>query len=54
MSYFYSRTLCVYRDTSYFGKDGPKVDAMKAGWWEVRRCKSWEANPRAIWSLMID
>lgn len=27
---------------------------MPSGWYEVRRCKSWEANPTAIWSFTID
>ena len=27
---------------------------MKDGWYEVRRCKSWEANPKAVWSITID
>lgn len=27
---------------------------MPAGMYEVRRCKSWEANPKAVWSLTID
>jgi hypothetical protein len=27
---------------------------MSAGWYEVRRVKSWEANPTAVWSLFID
>jgi hypothetical protein len=30
------------------------IDHLDPGWWEVRRCKSWEANPKAIWSLTID
>ena len=30
------------------------IDYLAAGWYEVRRCRSWEANPRAIWSLTID
>jgi len=30
------------------------IDYLEAGWYEVRRCRSWEANPRAIWSLTID
>jgi len=28
--------------------------SLPAGWYEVRRCRSWEANPTAVWSLMID
>lgn len=27
---------------------------MSSGWYEIRRCKSWEANPTAIWSYTID
>ncbi len=27
---------------------------MPSGWYEVRRCKSWEANPTAVWSYTID
>lgn len=30
------------------------IETMPAGWYEVRRCRSWEANPHAIWSLTID
>lgn len=30
------------------------IERLDAGWWEVRRCKSWEANPVAVWSLTID
>jgi len=30
------------------------VIGMAEGWWEIRRCKSWEANPKAIWSRTID
>jgi len=30
------------------------IEHLDAGFWEVRRCRSWEANPRAIWSLTID
>lgn len=30
------------------------IEKLEAGWWEVRRCRSWEANPRAIWSYTID
>ena len=30
------------------------VVGMAEGWYEIRRCKSWEANPQAIWSLTID
>lgn len=34
----------------------PEHDNLKmdAGWYEVRRCKSWEANPKAVWSYTID
>lgn len=30
------------------------INYLEAGWYEVRRCRSWEANPVAIWSLTID
>lgn len=30
------------------------IEALPAGLYEVRRCRSWEANPKAIWSLTID
>jgi hypothetical protein len=30
------------------------IAKLDAGWWEVRRCKSWEANPTAVWSMTID
>jgi hypothetical protein len=30
------------------------INNLDPGWWEIRRCRSWEANPRAIWSLTID
>jgi len=30
------------------------LEHMPAGMYEVRRCKSWEANPKAVWSLTID
>jgi hypothetical protein len=30
------------------------IECMGEGWWEIRRCRSWEANPKAIWSLTID
>jgi len=30
------------------------IEGLGEGWYEVRRCKSWEANPKAIWSLTID
>lgn len=30
------------------------VVGMPKGWYEVRRCRSWEANPKAIWSMTID
>lgn len=29
-------------------------EVMQGGWYEVRRCKSWEANPTAVWSFTID
>jgi hypothetical protein len=30
------------------------VRGIPAGMYEVRRCKSWEANPKAVWVLTID
>jgi len=30
------------------------LTSMEAGWYEVRRCKSYENNPVGIWSLNID
>lgn len=30
------------------------IDKLDAGWWEIRRCKSYENNPVAVWSLTID
>ena len=30
------------------------IECLEPGWYEVRRCRSWEANPKAIWSLTID
>lgn len=30
------------------------IERLEPGWYEIRRCKSWEANPKAIWSLTID
>lgn len=30
------------------------IENLPEGWYEIRRCKSWEANPKAIWSLTID
>jgi len=30
------------------------IAGLVEGWWEIRRCRSWEANPHAIWSLTID
>lgn len=27
---------------------------MKAGAYEIRQCRSWEANPKGVWSLRID
>lgn len=30
------------------------IERLDAGWWEIRRCKSFEANPTAVWSLTID
>jgi hypothetical protein len=30
------------------------IENLPEGWYEIRRCKSWEANPKAIWSMTID
>lgn len=30
------------------------ISDLHEGWWEIRRCKSWEANPKSIWSRTID
>ncbi len=30
------------------------IVGLAAGWYEIRRCKSYENNPAAIWSLTID
>jgi len=30
------------------------IKALPAGIYDVRRCKSWEANPKAVWVLTID
>jgi hypothetical protein len=27
---------------------------LPGGWYEIRRCRSWEASPSGIWSLTID
>lgn len=27
---------------------------LESGWFEIRRTKSWGANPKAVWSLIID
>ena len=40
-----------------FMVDHPEHEPIKgipAGMYEVRRCKSWEANPKAVWVLTID
>lgn len=40
-----------------FKVDHPEHDpleSMPPGVYEVRRCKSWEANPKAVWSYTID
>lgn len=40
-----------------FKVDHPEHDPltdMPAGTYEVRRCKSWEANPKSVWTLTID
>ena len=49
MGFLYSKTG--------FKVDHPEHDPLKhmpPGLYEVRRCRSWEANPKAIWSMMID
>jgi len=30
------------------------IVGLDSGTYEIRRCRSWEANPKAIWSLTID
>lgn len=30
------------------------IPKLEPGWFECRRCKSWEANPVAVWSYTID
>ena len=30
------------------------VEDIPPGWYAVRRCKSWEANPTAVWSFSMD
>jgi len=30
------------------------IVGLEEGWYEVRRCKSYENNPAGIWSLTID
>jgi hypothetical protein len=30
------------------------VEGVAPGWYEIRRCKSWEANPTSVWTLNID
>ena len=30
------------------------ISKMEPGWWEIRRCRSYENNPVSIWSLTID
>lgn len=30
------------------------VEGIEPGWYELRRCKSWEANPKSVWVLNID
>jgi hypothetical protein len=27
---------------------------IPAGTYEIRQCRSWEANPKGVWSLRID
>lgn len=43
--------------SSYFNVEHPEHEILKnmpAGVYEVRRCRSWEVNPKAVWSLTID
>ena len=30
------------------------IPRLEAGWFEVRRCRSWESNPTAVWSYTVD
>ena len=30
------------------------IEGIAPGWYELRRCKSWEANPTSVWVLNID
>ena len=30
------------------------LENLPGGYYEIRRCKSWEANPKAVWSYTID
>lgn len=30
------------------------IMGLPPGWYEIRRCKSWEANPQAIWTYTCD
>ena len=30
------------------------VEDIPPGWYSVRRCRSWEANPQAVWSFTAD
>ena len=30
------------------------IENIAPGWYELRRCKSWEANPTSVWVLNID
>jgi hypothetical protein len=46
----------IYSD-GVFEVNHPEHEPIKgipAGMYEVRRCKSWEANPHAVWVLTID
>jgi len=49
MGYLYSEV-----DFTVQHPEHEDIPRLAAGWWEVRRCKSWEANPSAVWSLTID
>lgn len=45
----------VYCDSG-FELQHPEHEWLKleSGWYEVRRCKSFEANPQAVWSYVVD
>ncbi len=49
LGFLYAKTAFSVRHPEH-----ENIHKLEEGWWEVRRCKSWEANPHAIWSLTID